>query len=151
MNDDFTVLLLNSRSLLPKINSCITLMDEMEADITCIMETWLSTEDQPVIKDLEDRTEYGFFTRERQGKKGGGVAMIYNRNHITMTRSRIPNTKHEIIAAVGRRRGQRRKVVVINTYVPPTYTAEENKGCLGYICDLIATMKTRYSDPYIYI
>ena len=40
-NDDyFRCLLINARSVMPKLASLTTTMDEMEADVTCVTETW---------------------------------------------------------------------------------------------------------------
>ena len=77
MNDDFTIVLLNARSVIPKLNSLITTMDEMEADVTCVTETWMGDEDDGEINDVQGRTDYSFITRKRgKHKKGGGVAIL---------------------------------------------------------------------------
>ena len=42
-------------------------------------------------------------------------------------KSLIAHSKHEILAAICRRAGQRRKIVVIAAYLPPTYTADRTE------------------------
>ena len=66
-----------------------------------------------------------------------------------MTRCRVPNSSYEVAAAIGRRTGQRRKVLAVAAYIPPSYNANENKGCLEHICDVIISLKNRYNDPYV--
>ena len=59
--------------------------------------------------------------------------------------------QYEIVAAIGRRTGQRRKVATIAVYIPPSYTADQNKNCLEYINSLIAKIKQKYNSPYMVI
>ena len=137
---------------MPKIQSFITLMDEIEADLACVTETWLTQKDDEEMQDIEDRTGYGFFRRDRKGnQRGGGVCIAYRKSHITMSKCKVPNSKFEITAAVERRTGQRRKIVAIVVYVPPKMEAEENKKCLQHVSDVLLIMKKRYIDPYVYL
>ena len=68
-----------------------------------------------------------------------------------MLKCHIPNSKYEVIAAIGRRTGQRKKILVIAAYIPPSYTAEENKSCIEYLSDTITSLKNRYNDPHIFV
>ena len=54
-------------------------------------------------------------------------------------------------AAIGRRAGQRRKVVVIVIYVPPYYNADQNKSLFKYVNDAIQALKNKYDDPYVFV
>ena len=72
---------------------------------------------------------------------GGGVLIAYRRDHITMLKCKIPNSKHEMIAAIGRRTGQRRKVLTLSVYIPPSYTVIQSKHCMEHICNTITSLK----------
>lgn len=63
----------------------------------------------------------------------------------------LPHMKYEIVAAIGRRTGQRRKVAVIGAYLPPAMKAEQVKQCLREINDSIVHVKQKYADPYIIV
>ena len=58
-------------------------------------------------------------------------------------------SKHEVLAAVGRRTGQRRKVVFIVVYIPPYYNAEQNRSLFRYTNDVILKIKSKCDNPYI--
>ena len=139
--------------MIPKIESLLSTLDEMEADVACVTETWLLGRHEKVCQDIVDRTRYGLIERNRQGRRGGGVCILYNKDHIHMTRCRLldSGSNFEVVAAIGRRTRQRRKTLVISAYLPPKYTPEQNKNFLNYLCDCILTLKNRYSDPYIII
>ena len=77
--------------------------------------------------------------------------IAFRKSHINMIKCRIPNTTHEVVASIGRRTGQRRKVLMIAAYIPPSYNAADNKSCTEYLCDVLISLKNRFNDPYIII
>lgn len=116
----FTVTLINARSLRHKLKSFKKTLSEL--DVCLITETWFKLIDQ-IISELDDFTNqcgYHFLRRDRQSnRRGGSVAICYNEKLIQFCKAKLPPSKHKIFAAVGRRTGQRRKIVVIVVYVPP--------------------------------
>ena len=68
-----------------------------------------------------------------------------------MWKAKLPPSKHEVLAAVGRRVGQRKKIVVVITYIPPYYNADQKRSLFKYMNDCILKIKSkyRYDDPYI--
>lgn len=68
-----------------------------------------------------------------------------------MTTAKIPPTKYEIMAAVGGRCGQRRKVVVLAGYTPPNFNAGQNKSFLRALNNIITAIKTKYVNPYVLV
>ena len=71
MNEDFTIILLNARSMIPKLQSLICTMDELDVDVACVTETWLSDEGKEKLQDTSSRTEYDFITRVRGASRRG--------------------------------------------------------------------------------
>ena len=57
--------------------------------------------------------------------------------------------EHEIVAAIGRRIGQRRKIIIVNTYIPPSLDADSSDKVLQKVVDLIRNYKRKYESPYI--
>ena len=66
-----------------------------------------------------------------------------------MSRIRLPFTKNEIVAGIGRRPGQRRKVAVVAAYLPPALKVDQVRKCLRDINNSILHIKQKYTDPYI--
>lgn len=150
----FVVALINARSLKDKLNSLQDNLTEMGADLCLLTETWFKECSQinMILEDFTNRTDFGFIRRDRTGlKRGGGVAICYDKNKISFVRSKLPPSKHEVLAAVGRRTGQRRKIVCIVVYVPPWYNADQNRSLYSYINDVILAIKNKYESPYILI
>ena len=117
-----------------------------------ITETWLKQTRivQQVLDDFEHQNNYAFIRRDRQqDRRGGGVAICYNKNNISMSRIRLPPTRHEIVGARGRRVGQRRKVAVLAVYLPPALKVDQVRRCLRDYNDALVHIKQKYADPYI--
>ena len=139
--------------MIPKISSFLDTLQELDADISVVTETWLQDSNEQssrTLADFEARSEYKLIRRDRtQGMRGGGVAIAYNENKIQMSRARLPHSKHEVVAAIGRRQGQRKKILILGIYVPPWYNAAQNSSMYNYINDCLVLLTARYEDPYI--
>ena len=118
-------------------------MNEMEADISVVTETWLSDGDslQTDLDDLEHGVDLGCVYKNRptnaRGFSHGGVAIIYRKSNVTMKPLEIPNPDDfERLVAVGTVRGHARKLAVVAIYLPPNYTASRasshRPSCLLY-------------------
>ena len=60
----------------------------------------------------------------------------------------IRTGKCEIIAATGKIRNIPRKVVVFAVYIPPKYTAKQNREALDYLNDAVLKAKTSGAAAY---
>ena len=60
-------------------------------------------------------------------------------------------TNFEIVAAMGRRTGQRRKIITIGAYIRPAADAETSKAFLETIGDAVRRFKSKYVSPYFII
>ena len=113
-------------------------MEELSTDIAVVTETWFQDSQvvSDTIEDFRNKNGVGCIRRDRRtGARDGGVAIFYDETKIEMTRARIPHSKHEVVAAIGRRAGQRRKVLTIATYIPTWYNAAQNSSLYNYIND----------------
>ena len=150
--NSFTVFLLNARSLKNKLESLKQNMNELAVDVCLVTETWFK-EDQSIndlLADFKDGSCYTFLRRDRTvNKKGGGVALCYNHERIQIAKAKIPPSKHEVFAAIGRRTGQRRKIAFVVIYVPPWYNAQQNRSLYNYVNDVILTLRNKYENPMV--
>ena len=65
------------------------------------------------VVDLLEERGWGMIRRDRPGPRAaGGVAIFYNNAKIQMTRIKFQMSEVEVIAAIGRRKGQHKKVLV---------------------------------------
>ena len=134
---------------MPSLLECL---DEIESDVCVVTETWLRSDEkiEQAIEDFESQNGYSFIRRDRAGpKKGGGVAICYAKDRIQMSRVRLPHMKSELVAAIGRRAGQRRKVAIIGVYLPPAMRIQQVRRSLREVNDAVTHVKQKYNDPYI--
>ena len=90
-------------------------MKELKTDICALTETWIR-EDERIkrhIEDFENLSGYSMIRKDCLDRRGGGVAICFNPDTISMVPVNTMNTRHEIVTAIGQRVGQRRKVVTI--------------------------------------
>ena len=145
----FNIALVNARSLIPKLESLNECQKELQTDVTILTETWTRSNDQinQILQDNEDITNFSMIRKDREVGRGGGVAISFDKRKLLMTRARLPQSKYEVVAAVGRRTGQRRKICVVAAYVPPWYPAARTKKCLQYINDCLLLLCLLYTSP----
>ena len=128
-------------------------MHEIGAHVALITETWLKN--TPYIdrqlQDMENALGFACIRKDRGGgRTGGGVAIIYKTGDLVMQQLKT-GSDSEIVAALGRRIGQRRKIIVINAYVPPGIDAATSEEIIGEVADLVGTYKRKYGSPYFVI
>ena len=149
--NDFNIILVNARSLEPKLFSLIDTMIEIDCQIAMITETWFRGRQdlEQTLEDMQQGLGYGCIRRDREGT-GGGVAIVYRTGDVEMRKIKI-DSEFEIVAALGRRTGQRRKIVVMVVYVPPSLDAKDSDRAMEEISNLVGTLKRKYNSPYFVI
>ena len=156
-HNDFNFVLANARSLRPKLYSLIDTLEQIDGHIAVITETWFRDTEElsSILRDAEDVTGYGFIRRDRfqatgQDTRGGGVAIVYRKSNFEMTQLKVTG-KHEIVAALGRRTGQKRKLITIGAYITPAADADTSKDFLNTLGDTVRRFKSKYCSPYFVI
>ena len=145
----FCSVLINARSLEPKMKSLKKCLCECNADICLITETWLQDIERikNVLEDYQQKHDWKFLRKDRvTGGSGGGIAIGFNTKKIEMSKAKIPPNKHEIYAAIGRRRGQRRKIAVLVVYIPPSYNAERTRSLYRATNDALMAIQNKYAN-----
>ena len=81
INDvEYNTLLINCRSLNPKINSLVTNMKTNGSTVCMLTETWFQCKDKQLkqkLAEVEDAENIRFLRRDRNSR-GGGVAIAYD-------------------------------------------------------------------------
>ena len=127
--------------------SLVDTMIEMNAEVALVTETWLGQQAEQQITDMREALGYGCVRRDRL-TRGGGVAIIYKRGDLELQQLKT-GSSNEIVAAIGRRTGQRRKILIMAAYIPPNFNAEQSDQVMQEIANLIGTYKRRYNSPYV--
>ena len=97
----------NARSLTPKIDSLVENLNELEASVAFLTETWLSdtSELHHDIADLELDTGFSMLCKNRRinsiGYSTGGVAIAFRRSHIEFKEIHLPENNFELLFAAG--------------------------------------------------
>ena len=148
-----TFIVANARSLAPKIQSWIDSFDELDLHFSLMTESWLRDGfrlDQDV-EDLELGKNIALIHKNRMSKKkksvGGGDLIAYNRAKITFKERKIRKSMSEVICAVGRLDGVRRKIIAITVYLPPKINAAKLSDALACISEAIGQAKEDFEDP----
>ena len=148
----------NARSLCPKINSLIDSIEELDAALAIVTETWLAdgTTLEEDKQDLLLGAGLSMICKNRRpdtrGLSYGGVAIIYKDDLVNFKELKIYNPdNYEVVAAVGSVQGITRKIATIACYMPPNLTVARARGCLDFLEQLVIEMKRRLKDPYILV
>ena len=158
MSTKLAIINTNARSLCPKITSLIDCIDELEATVAVVTETWLA-DGEPLERDIADLAHgagLGLIHRNRapnvHGVAHGGVAVVFRRNACNMSKIEFPNPGgFEILVTLGNLPGHKEKLIIIACYLPPNYTVPRGKAALAYLEDIVVEVKRRYQDPFIIV
>ena len=112
-----------------------------------------------IIRDMEndlrhrDAIKMFSLTRRSKGARnpGGGVAIFFKRQKISLKRYRIKTNGFEILAAKGKINNNTRPVYVIVAYLPPSLSVRSSRHALETISDAILRMKLETNSPYIIV
>ena len=123
---DFSFMVSNARSLLPKIQSLLENFSELNVGFAMISETWLrdNSDNKHLTIDLKQGHGLSIIQKNRYKTKsgalvrGGGVAIIFDNAKINLKEYPIKKTRHEIIVATGKIPKVHRKMALICVYIP---------------------------------
>ena len=140
---------------MPKLTSLEEMIMNFETDLCIVTETWTRQDDGQInekIEDFENRTNFKLLHRARStNQRGGGVGILFDRTKIDLRTVKTVRSDFEVLAAIGRRVGQRCKVLVVVVYVPPSYDSETSEECLKYINNTLIQLRGRYNDPFVIV
>ena len=142
----------NARSVVEKVDSLVTLFEEMRLQAALLTETWLTKKvcSRRKMDDLTLGANISFIRRDR-GSRGGGVAIAFNPNLLKLTKFPVPQNQvnAEIVCAVGNSPITKRKIALIAVYMPPSIRRAELDGYIYTLVDLMDNIRTKYEDPVV--
>ena len=126
---------------------------EKELHVALITETWFQDDryTQGELADISAAEKIDFICKNRSSKRGGGVAIAYDRTKANLKKLQIRGNKYEMVGAVGNISVCTRKCVFFSVYVLPKQTAEETRGLFVCLGDAIEKAKQDYIDPIIIV
>ena len=148
----------NARSLIPKLQSVYDLFEELDLSFALITETWMKTGRRTNEACDEIRNGQGLqivYKNRDQCKTGsetgGGVAIIFDPRKISLKRYDLKKSAYEVVCATGKIKNEKRKVAIINVYIPPNENSWKVKGALNYVKYAINKIKTELKSPQIIV
>ena len=141
----------------PKLIASLIYLDEMCTSVALVSETWLSDspELEEDLKDVEEGTGYSMLLKNkpknRRGYSTGGITIVSKNSKIKFKEVNLPWNKFKVVCGVGTLTYHVQKVVVVSVYIPPQYSAEENRKCLDFIEDSLIRLKGQFQGPYIIV
>ena len=80
-NRKFKLILSNVQSIKNKQDTIIKLLEDLDADLTVLTETWLTDDDEVWVQGSEfQRHNYNINEYHKKRKKGGGLALLAKHN-----------------------------------------------------------------------
>ena len=156
---NFKCIIANARSLNPKIQSLYDNVHELDLSLAIVSETGLQDckETDRLVVSMREGEGLDAVLKNRSklrsggSVKGGGVAIIYNRDRIHMKPYKLKKTNHEIVAALGKIKNVKRRLLVFSIYLTPNARKQSAASFFRYLSDSIHTAKLHLKDPYILI
>ena len=144
----------NARSLTPKIHSLCDYFVDLDLSFAAVTETWMrdGVAADKICVDLLHGSGLKTILKNRpvknqKGNSGGGVAIVHDPEKISFKNIQIKGN-HEILAALGRIPGVRRRVAVYCIYVPPKTRLPGYRGLTKIVANSIHKMKIE-CNPYV--
>lgn len=118
------VALLNTRSLVNKLNKFVSFVYSSNYSIICCTETWLSADifDNEILP-----SGYCIYRKDRKSR-GGGV-MITVKDNIPSVLVASPSE----LEVVSTRIGSKSKVTICTVYIPPSATDQYHTSLIDYL------------------
>ena len=95
-----------------------------------LTETWIKNcgNNYRIYEDITCNKGLGFLNYNRPGRRrGGGVAIAYNKSKLVLEEHKFRRDGIEVIAATGRIVGQKRTVALFCVYLPPNLLSSRVK------------------------
>ena len=136
-----------------------TFFEEHAIDFAVITESWLTDGqmlDRDVI-DLEHGTGMRIIYKNRPKKTrtaravGGGVSIIFSKSSCSFRERKIAGSKFEVVAAVGKKAGLNRQIVIFAFYLPPKMTVADLEELRQLLADQVLQLKKSYNDPLFFM
>ena len=150
----FNSLLINCRSLVPKMSSLSENFKMNNSTVALLTETWFSKGNKKVaheLKILAQRDGISFLRRDRNTREGG-VALAYDSSRAEFKKLSLKSLKGkdlEILVGKGKVHGVKKSHIVITCYVPPSYTRAKDREFFDVLTDAISESRSLFPDAWV--
>ena len=100
------------------------------------------------IVDLELGEEISIIGKNWESR-GGGVAILFSKARCKLKEYKMCGNPGEVVAALGKFKGDSRKLLLVCAYLPPKTTAHRLGSILESVSDTITKAKTENGDLYL--
>lgn len=136
----------NVRSLLPKVDELILLLQHTVVDLIAISETWLH---DGIDDNFLQIPKYNFFRRDRLCGRGGGVCAYVSETIPSKRRDDLENCNYECMWVWIRPFRLPRSItgIIIGiVYSPPDKTIQEQRDLVAYLVETLDLVRNTYPE-----
>ena len=153
---ELNTLLINCRSLTPKLTSLAENFKTNKATLALLTETWFSKGNKKVAHGLNllSQRDSISFVRKDRNTRGGGVAIAFDTSKIElkkMSLKSLAKSPFEILVGKGKMIGVKKCHIVMACYIPPSYSSSQNKQFFDTLTDAISEARSVAPDAWITI
>ena len=144
-NDFPTVILLNARSLFPKIDELCLFVSSVRPGIICITESWLHA---GINDDCISLPGYDLYRCDRKARSGGGVC-IYLQNVfrcVHVDRFTCPSSMEMFLLRISSL-----NLLLVCAYVPPNLKASDHREISDFFVEMLDSLLLLAPDCNIMI
>ena len=123
-----------------------------DVSFLAVTETWMNNNNtERIVERLRIDRGLEILYKNRRNKKGGGVAIIFDPQKITITSHKFKSEKYELISGAVKTKKNERPIYVFCCYLPPSLTAGEQKRVFEVLSEEIVLLKSSKRDPYFIV
>ena len=120
-------------------------MDNLNIDISLVCETWLNEDNKlhkSIIERVESSSTYRIIKKDRRGKRGGGVMIVWNSSKLSACQIPVQDAVDvEVVCVLVELIGFPTSLVFFSVYVPPQI---DYASSLDHFVDVVAQTKTKF-------
>ena len=135
----------NARSTVNKTSALTSSILEHQTDIFLLTETWLRNTNNPTLGDLRSSLSgYDVIHQARNGRKGGGVAIVCRKNlHCQVQSTEVFNSFECVISRI---LSKSERLIFVVIYRPPR-SAKNQSLTADFLMDFSRLLEPLISDP----
>ena len=150
--NDMKIITANARSLPRKMISLLDNFSKLGLHAAMLTETWFRDNKilEKELKDINDRDGIKILAKNRRSR-GGGVAIAYSPEKLTLEVHPIPGNKFEMICAKGHINGTKQAVVLVSIYIPPKQNVKTTADMSECLADELCRLQLSLHNPIFII
>ena len=124
--------------------------------VALLTETWFNKGNKKTAHDLQVLNQKNGIAvlRKDRTSRGGGIAIAYDQKIASFKKiplNTLRGSKFEIMAASGKINGIKKNHIVFVCYLPPSYTASENRLFFDVLTDAVSEAHSKFPESWVTI